>query len=482
MDKQQKREAFAMPKISDWNGKVENIYTTTNILMLIPWMEMGGSDKFNLEIVKNIDTDKFAVTIACTVKGENQWKSLFEQYTKDIHILPDMMDMSEYAEYISFLIKSKHIDVVFLSNSYYGYYLLPWLKCVFPHVAVIDYVHMAEWYWRNGGYARVSGVSESCLDKTLVCNNQTNQVLTDRFGRTKRTVETLYIGVDKDRFNCENVPYGKMRKQFQIPEDKIVILFPCRIHPQKRPFLMLEIAKRVLEKNSNILFFVAGDGPQYKELLSKIKKEKLSDFFICPGEVSEMENVYRDSDMTLICSLKEGLALTAYESCAMMTPVITADVGGQKELIDDSVGRVIPMYQDERDIDKREFDEKEIDAYVTAIEEILLDKTGYEQMCRNCRMKITSEFSTEVMIHKLEKIIQDTVDEVKSANRCETRQDQRLALAGNYLATYVEMESGGNGSNYGGNINEELKRIANSKWGRRAIKLMMKLKINKIFH
>lgn len=481
MESNHKRKEFVVPKVSDWESENAEYKNTTNILMLIPWLEMGGADKFNLDIVKNIDSSKFSVTIVCTTKGENQWKELFEQYTNDIHILPEFLAMEEYAEYISFLVKSKKIDVVFLSNSYYGYYLMPWLKCVFPQIAVIDYVHMAEWYWRNGGYARLSGVSEICLDKTLVCNNQTNKVLTERFNRSRDAVETLYIGVDQERFSCERVPYGKAREKYKVPLDKKVVLFPCRIHPQKRPFLMLEIAKKVIEKDRNICFFVAGDGPQYNELLTTIKKEKMDSYFICPGEISDMEYVYRDSDVTLICSLKEGLSLTAYESCAMMTPVVTADVGGQKELIDDSVGKVIPLYQDERDIDIRDYEKEEIDAYVDAILNILSDETKYQKMCLQCREKISSEFSTEVMIRKLEKIILETIETVKNTSSMSFDSQQMQALAGNYLATYIEMEMSGNSLNYGSNMNEELKRIANSKWGKLAIKVMMKLKINKIF-
>ena len=70
---------------------------------------------------------------------------------------------------------------------------------------------MEEWYWRNGGYARLSGVSEWCIDKTFVCNNKTRSVLLDHFKRREDSVETLYIGVDKDRFDSEKTAYGEIR-------------------------------------------------------------------------------------------------------------------------------------------------------------------------------------------------------------------------------------------------------------------------------
>ena len=74
--------------------------------------------------------------------------------------------------------------------------MVPWLRAQFPDLAIIDYVHMEEWYWRNGGYARTSGAMGEVLEKTYVCNERTRRVLINDFGRTPESVETLYIGVD----------------------------------------------------------------------------------------------------------------------------------------------------------------------------------------------------------------------------------------------------------------------------------------------
>lgn len=449
--------------------------------MLIPWMEMGGADLFNLSIVEKLDKERFSVSVVCTHPGQNHWKDRFEKHVSDIHILPEFLKLEEYAAYILELVGSRKIDLVFLSNSYYGYHLLPLLKCTYPQVAVVDYVHMEEWYWRGGGYAKLSGALEYCLEQTLVCNQQTEKVLINHFGRTPGTVRTLYIGVDQHRFDSKKVPCGEIRAKYNIPEEKKVILFPCRIHPQKRPFLMLEIAKRVIRRNENVLFFVAGDGPLYQKLNDKIRREKLSDWFVCPGEISEMEKVYADSDLTLICSLKEGLALTAYESCAMATPVISADVGGQKELIDDTVGRLIPLKQQETDIESLNYSEEEITAYADAILDVLADQEQYDLMCRNCRAKIEANFSTDRMIEQLEEILQEALSVVRSTPQEARFPGSMKGWAKHYLETYLAYEDALDPRGNGQDLNMELRRIANSRLGRLAIKILMKLKINKLF-
>ena len=81
------------------------------------------------------------------------------------------------------------------------------LRAQFPELAIMDYVHMEEWYWRNGGYARTSGAMGEVLEKTYVCNERTRRVLIQDFGRKPESVETLYIGVDQELYDAEKRRY-----------------------------------------------------------------------------------------------------------------------------------------------------------------------------------------------------------------------------------------------------------------------------------
>lgn len=130
---------------------------------------------------------------------------------------------------------------------------------------------------------------------------------------------------------------------------------------------MIEIARRVIAEDPSIYFLVVGDGDERWSMEQKVEEYKLKKHIIFTGMQNDMRPFYKDSNLTLICSLREGLSLTAYESCSMMTPVISADVGGQSELIDDSVGKVLPLLQNEKDIHVKVYSEQEIQQYVLAI-------------------------------------------------------------------------------------------------------------------
>lgn len=62
---------------------------------------------------------------------------------------------------------------------------------------------MEEWYNRNGGYSRYSAMYESVIDKTLTCNENSRNILINHFERNEKEIQTVYIGVDEEKFNPE---------------------------------------------------------------------------------------------------------------------------------------------------------------------------------------------------------------------------------------------------------------------------------------
>ena len=386
-------------KVSEWN---QNIYTThekIHILFLLPWLVMGGADKFNLDLITGLDKNRYEISIITTSQSDNTWLQCFREITPEIFNLPNFLSPNDYPEFIDYFIKSREIDILFLSNSNHGYCLLPWIRQHFPKLAIVDYVHMEEWYWKNGGHARSSGIMASILERTYVCNNATRDVMINYFQRSPESVETVHIGIDEKLFDPEKVRKGLLYRELNIESSRPIVLFICRLHHQKRPFLMLKIAQYVRKQKRDVAFVVIGDGPLEKDLMSEAKAMDLENTVYFLGARNEVRPYYQDAKVTLICSMKEGLSLTAYESCAMGVPVVSADVGGQKDLIDNSVGALIPCLQDEeKDFGKRNFPIQEIENYGNAILSLLSDEEHWKSLSNHCRKKIEDAFTIDAMI------------------------------------------------------------------------------------
>ena len=396
-----KDEVKSIPKLQrKQNNKI-------NLLMIIPWMVMGGADKFNFDLISRIDKSKFDITIVSTEPAINTYRQAFEEYAT-VYDLTTVLDQKYWPAFINYIIEKNNINIILNTNSEFGYGVLPYIKAKYNNIPIIDYVHMEEWYNRNGGYSRDSSNLGSILDKTLVCNENSRKILIDHFGRNKDEVETVYIGVDEKHFDPSKYNKEKLKEQYNLPKDKYIISFICRITEQKRPFLLLEVAKKLKEVRNDFCILVVGDGNLFNKMKSTAKRYGLSNNMIFMGRTNKTDEIYAISDLTINCSIKEGLALTAYESLAMGVPVVSSDVGGQKELIDKNTGVIVPCLQDEEDIFDFNYSKEEVQNYVDSINKIIDNLEDYKKKCRN---KILNGFTIDQMVNKMSNIIESTAKE-----------------------------------------------------------------------
>ena len=406
------RENFNWDEISEKDdsmliSKLKQDKNKKNILFIIPWMTVGGADKFNLDIIQKIDKDKYNFIIVTTEPNNNPWRQQFEEYAT-IYDLTTFIDRKYWATFLNYLIKKNNINLIFNSNSTFGYNVLPYLKVKNPQIPIIDYVHMEEWYNRNGGFSRDSSSVQSVIDKTYVCNENTERILINHFKRNPEEVDTIYIGVDEKAYNPSDFNRNEILKKMNVNvEGKYVISYICRISEQKRPFLLLEIISKLSKVRKDFVFVIAGDGNLLQEMKNKAKKMSLNQYIIFLGNVKNTSNIYAISDLTINCSIKEGLALTAYESLAMGVPVISSDVGGQKELINEDVGVIVPCLQKEEDIFDYKYKAEEIVPYINGINKILDNLENYKS---NARSRILNGFTINNMIQNMDKVFTETIN------------------------------------------------------------------------
>ncbi len=142
----------------------------------------------------------------------------------------------------------------------------------------------------------------------------------------------------------------------------------------------------------------------------KAKQLNLMDYIVFLGSLQNTAEIYKISDITINCSIKEGLALTSYESLSMGVPIVSSDVGGQKELITPDVGETVPLLQNEEDIYIETYNKKEIQNYVDAINKILGNLEYYKN---NARTKILDNFTINKMVEKMSNIFEETYNNPK---------------------------------------------------------------------
>ena len=364
------------------------------ILFIFPWMVVGGADLFNLELIKRMDSKKYEAIVVTTFPTDNTLRQEYVESCREVYDMSSFLDRKDYLQFVDYLISTRKVDIVFNSNSTYGYSMLPYIKSQY-NIPVIDYIHSIDLKDPRGGFGRYSIDFDECIDATYACNGFTTNQLKEMFG--KENVETLYIGTDSKKFDPSKFNSDELKEKYNIPKDKKVITFIARLSEEKRPKLFVKFAAALLKERNDLFFVIAGDGPKRKSVEKEISKQNISENVAMLGMIKETEEVYSISDITVNCSRLEGLALTAYESLSMGVPVVSSDVGGQKELITDEVGRIIPYKEKMTKYDK----EHEIELYKNAILEVL---DNLDELKKNSRKRIMSGFTLNHMVEKFEEI------------------------------------------------------------------------------
>lgn len=358
------------------------------LLMVLPWLTVGGSDKFNLDLVQQMTRRGWDVSIATTLRGDNAWLPEFSRFTRDIFILDDALSSKDVPGYLSEWIRQRRPHVVMISQSELGYYLLPSWRGQFPETTFVDYCHLEDEHWMNGGFPRLSIDHRAELDLTLVTSRHLKQWMVER-GADPGRVEVCTINVDPDAWRPDEALRDSVRREFDLSEDTPVILYAGRLCPQKQPRVFAYVMKSLRETKRDFLALVAGDGEDRDWLEDFVGRHGLSGCVRMLGNVSSMRvrELMAAADIFFLPSRWEGIALTFYEAMACGLVVVGADVGGQRELVTEECGLLVPVGDTER----------ETTLYNAALGTLLSDPSRRRAMGRNARERICRHFRLDDM-------------------------------------------------------------------------------------
>ncbi|MEW6556609.1 MAG: glycosyltransferase [Elusimicrobiota bacterium] len=174
------------------------------------------------------------------------------------------------------------------------------------------------------------------------------------------------------------------------PSTTFTVAYIGRLHNEKGVYLIPEIAKIVCQQNDRIKFLIYGDGPERQNLELRIKNLQLETRVEFLGWQTNLNEIYSSIDILLLPSEEESFPQSALEAMAYGIPVIASDVGGVSELVDDKkTGFLIKYLTPE--------------AFADAILSISQNNYCYLHYSQNSKIK-SDEFRIEKMINAIDKI------------------------------------------------------------------------------
>ncbi len=180
----------------------------------------------------------------------------------------------------------------------------------------------------------------------------------------------------------------ELRKKFEIKGS--IIFSAGRLVPWKGFELLIEIMKDL--PDSKLL--IAGEGPLREKLEKKIKDLDLKNKVKLVGrlEQDDLLKKIKASDLFVLNTGYEGLSHQLLEVMKVGTPIITTEVGGNPEVIENNKDGILVGYNDK-------------EAIVSAISSILIDNKG-ENFVKNAKDKL-SLFGKKRMIIETIKVLEN---------------------------------------------------------------------------
>jgi glycosyltransferase involved in cell wall biosynthesis len=318
------------------------------LLLVMPWMALGGADNFNVQLLQQLNSRGWEVTVVATLRDAHPWLPRIAELTPDIFVLSRFLRLEDYPRFLLYLIRSRQVDAVLISHSELGYRLLPFLRAYAPDVPCVDYCHLEEEYWNDGGYPRFAIDHQDSLDLTLVTSRHLERWMTRR-GASRDRIRVRTINVDTEAWRPDAELREAVRRELRLQDTIGVILFAGRLCAQKQPRVLARTLLFLHQRGVSFVALIAGDGPDLAWLRRFIRRHRLRDHVRVLGAVSPSRvcELMTAADVFFLPSLWEGIACSSYEALACGVPVVGADVGGQRELVTPECGVLLPR-DDER--------------------------------------------------------------------------------------------------------------------------------------
>jgi len=198
-------------------------------------------------------------------------------------------------------------------------------------------------------------------------------------GGEARAIEIIPNFVDTTRF----VP---------APKSASPLLFHVsNFRPVKRVRDLAEVLLRVRSAGVAARLVLVGDGPDRAALEAHVRALGLSEAVQFLGKTDDFASKLASADAFVSTSETESFGLAALEAMSAGVPVFGYKVGGLPEVVDQTVGRLVPAF--------------DVDALAAALTTALRDRGTLASMGQHARARAVAQFHVEPAIDRYEEML-----------------------------------------------------------------------------
>ncbi|MEA3322983.1 MAG: glycosyltransferase, partial [Patescibacteria group bacterium] len=275
----------------------------------------------------------------------------------------------------------KGIPIVFTWHSLYNRYA--------HYISFVPEKLAGKWAMKNA-----AGFASDC-DHIIVPTDSIVDVIHDA-GVEHNRISTVSSGVDEDLF--ANPDGKKIKNQYNITDDKIVLGTVSRLTEEKNVIFLAESLAEILQKNKDTIFLCGGEGDLQDEMEEIFKDKNVSEQVIFTGKVArcDVKHYLDANDIFVYASTSETQGTIVTENMYIGKPIVAVGENGVGDLIENGVNGIsVPE-------DKKEF--------IEATQKLLDDKNLCEVIGKKAYRIAREKYTTTVCTKNMLDVYQKAID------------------------------------------------------------------------
>ena len=377
-------------------------YTKRNsihVFFLIRSLNIGGTERQLVELVKGLDKNAFEITIGLFYDEGTLRVELV--VLEGVKLLP--LFKSGRWDLIRFC--TRLITVLHRLKPNILYSFLPDANLVGLILGRITRVKQIVWGVRasNMDVSRYDWLARTSLrlsvflsrfPDAIIANTIAGKEFHRSIGYSTNRMMVVPNGIDTDRFKPDHSAGLRVRDEWNIDEEKITIGLVGRLDPMKDHTTFLQAVKIFDQKECSVRFVCIGDGkePYKSEIHSLCMTLGLNGSLLWTGARSDMPAVYNALDIvTSTSSYGEGFSNVIGEAMACGVPCVVTDVGDSAIIVGET-GIVVPP----------EDPQALADGWRSMLKRLNDKSYSIKEMAR---ARIVSYYNSEIFVQKTSKVL-----------------------------------------------------------------------------
>ena len=308
------------------------------VLHLVTRMNVGGVAVLLDNLMANIDKSKFEALLATGVCESPEGEYLVNRkidyrlqrissFHKSVKVVDDLKSLA----YIYKLMRDFKPDIVHTHTSKAGLFgrLISMIAAPKAKRVHTFHGHLLVGYFNPIKLGIVKTFEKSLgliTHKFIAMGTQVRDDLVSAGIGTTAKFAVLFPGLAQPVFPDRE----QARINLELTDEKIYCTFIGRLTQIKRPDRVLEVAASVAQQNHDVQFLVVGDGDLAQGMKSKSQKDNLPITFL--GWRQDIPAILKASDIALLTSDNEAVALTLIEATQAGIPIVTTAAGSVRDV------------------------------------------------------------------------------------------------------------------------------------------------------